>query len=171
MTINNERAQRIIPTMQAYAKSKDTALNEVEYGYLDLKDILIDMRHFCDAAGEDFHAIVNSSYQDYVQEIQLAEPDGGPVANKVDLPNSLGELPSIEITMDAWVHFPITGTYEQRTEVLTACERLGADQTIHDEDRFSVQWMRENASEFDVIEILSNARSAFNSQIGSTQDS
>ena len=60
---NNDRAQRIVEPLKAYqtivGKQGDVISGD------EVKDLLIDLRHFCDAKKLDFDDLISSSYFHY----------------------------------------------------------------------------------------------------------
>ncbi|MCZ4270747.1 hypothetical protein [Maritalea porphyrae] len=81
---NNDRAQRIVEPLKVYqitvGKQGDVISGD------EVKDMLIDLRHFCDAKKLDFDDLVSSSNTHYQCEINPRDVDGGPIADAVEFP-------------------------------------------------------------------------------------
>lgn len=69
MRTNNDRSARAERAVQAYADD-DTWAYQQESLETKLTDLLTDLRHLADNAGEDFHAMLDSSYLHYCAELE-----------------------------------------------------------------------------------------------------
>lgn len=63
---NDDRADRIPPTLQAYATARGDADDEES----DLSDVLTDLMHYAKREGYDFPALLTTAEMNFTEEVE-----------------------------------------------------------------------------------------------------
>lgn len=73
MNTNAWRAQRAAEALLHHAQFPDHPQDTL--GAQDVLELLVDLRHFCEARKIDFYSVLDASYQAYLEEREAVDED------------------------------------------------------------------------------------------------